>query len=195
MLHVGLEAWIIQDGNYSEFEVGREYRFALEFYPHDVVAAPAASSSSRLTHIGNALYEAVGTIVFCIDSAWVIDFGVPAFQDAKPPNWAKPGTSVRGRFYLGVDPFFYFERLKNEKGIPNLFRQWFVRRIMLETTPWREETDPHGRKVFTRDFTRESFIDVSSTDAWNHDSGRGYYILECEQRPEGEPRSACQGVR
>lgn len=184
MVHVGLAAWIIQDGNYGEFEIGREYRFALEFYPHDVATAPAASSSPHLAHIGNALHEAVGTIVSCIDSAWVVDFGVPAFQEAKPPAWAKPGTLVSGRFYLGVDPFFYFERLKNERGIPDLFRNWFIRRILLETTPWKEETDPHGRKLITRDSTRESFVEVRATDAWNHDGGHGHYIFECELCPE-----------
>ena len=184
MLHVGLSAWIIQDGNYGEFEAGREYLFALEFYPHDMVVAPTVSSTPRLVHLGNALHEAVGTIVTCIDSAWVIDFGVPAFQEAKPPGWATPGTSVSGRCYLGVDPFFYFERLKNERGIPNLFRQWLIRRIMLETTPWKEEVDPHGRKLITRDTTRESYVEVPATDAWNHDAGHGHYILESELRPE-----------
>lgn len=184
MVHIGLAAWIIQDGSYGDFEVGREYRFALEFYRHDVVVGPAASSTPSLAHIGNALHEAVGTIVFCIDSAWVVDFGVPAFQEAKPPSWATPGTSDSGRFYLGVDPFFYFERLKKERGMPNLFRQWFIRRILLETTPWKENMDPHGLKVTTRDSTRESFIEVTATDAWNHDNGHGHYIFECEQRPE-----------
>jgi hypothetical protein len=83
-----------------------------------------------------------------------------------------------------VDPFFYFERLKNERGIPNLFRQWLIRRIMLETTPWKEEVDPHGRKLITRDTTRESYVEVPATDAWNHDAGHGHYILESELRPE-----------
>ncbi|MBI5432136.1 MAG: hypothetical protein HZA52_04820 [Planctomycetes bacterium] len=180
--HIGLAAWIIQDGNYEDFEVGREYRFALEFYPHDVVVAPDASSIPRLAHVGNARHDAVGTIVFCSDAAWVVDFGVLAFQEAKPPSWAKPGTVVSGRFYLGVAPFFYFERLKEVRGMPDLFRQWFIRRILLETTPWKEESDPHGRKFRTRDSSRESFIEVPATDAWKHDGGSGHYVLECEQR-------------
>lgn len=184
MVHVGLAAWIIQDGNYGEFEAGHEYRFALEFYPHDIALASAASTVPGLSHLSGALHDARGTIVFCTDSAWVVDFGVPAFQEAKPPPWAKPGMSVGGRVYLGVDPFFYFERLKNEKGIPNLFRQWFLRRILLETTPWKESTDAHGLKVLTRDTARESFVEVPATDAWNHDGGSGHYVFECELRAE-----------
>ena len=33
LLNVGLDAWIIQDGNYADFRVGEEQDFALEFYP------------------------------------------------------------------------------------------------------------------------------------------------------------------
>lgn len=30
---IGLSAWIIQDGNYEDFEQGQTRSFALEFYP------------------------------------------------------------------------------------------------------------------------------------------------------------------
>ena len=180
-MHIGLDAWIIQDGNYGEFETGREYRFALEFYPHHIVAS-GGLPTGQLSHITDGLYDASGTILFCSESAWVIDFGLPAFQEAKPPAWAKVGASVVGRFYIGVDPFFYFEHLKDEPGMPNLFRQWVIRRIQLETTPWQESTDERGRKVRTRDTTRQSYVDVPATDAWNHDGGHGHYVLECAPR-------------
>lgn len=182
-MHIGLSSWIIQDGNYGEFETDREYRFALEFYPHEI-AVPDASSEPRLIHLGDALHDAWGTVVFRSDSAWVVDFGVLAFQEAKPPDWANPGVFVSGRVYVGVDPFSYFERLKNEKGMPNLFRSWRVRRILLETTPWLHTVDSMDRKVTVRDTSRESFAEVSRTDAWNDDGGNGHYILECEQTQE-----------
>ena len=182
MLQIGLSSWIIQDGNYGEFEAKREYRFALEFYPHELVFDPSPISAPRLTAVGNDLYDAKGRIIFKSKSAWVIDFGVPAFQETKPPSWSRVGTSVSGRISLGIDPFFYFETLKSQKGMPNLFRQWFVHRILLETTPWREETDATGRKVLSRDNTQESFIEVAATNAWSHDGGHAQYILECEMR-------------
>ena len=96
MLHVGLAAWIIQDGNYAEFEVGGEYQFALEFYPHEFAIASSG--------------------------------------------------------------------------------------FLLETTPWQESYDAQGRKIISRDATRESFAEVPATDAWNHDGGHGHYVLECELR-------------
>jgi hypothetical protein len=90
------------------------------------------------------------------------------------------GAAVSGRIYLGVDPFFYFEHLRNEAGMPDLFSDWFVRRILLETTPWTESTDARGRRVLARDAGRESFTEVAATDVRNHDGGHGHYILECE---------------
>jgi hypothetical protein len=183
LIHIGLDAWIIQDGNYREFETGGEYRFALEFYPHQI-AASDGQPAGRLLHITDALHDVIGTILFCSESVWVVDFGVPAFQESKPPAWARVGASVVGRVYIGVDPFFYFERLKDEPGMPDLFRWWVIRRIQLETTPWKESTDDQGRKVRRRDETRESYVDVPATEAWNHDGGYGHYVLECELSSE-----------
>ncbi|MPZ21137.1 MAG: hypothetical protein GEV06_25045 [Luteitalea sp.] len=113
----------------------RRRRFALEFHPHNVAIASRAPAAPLLSHLSGGLHEARGTITFCSDRAWVVDFGVPAFQEGRPPRKAKLGRSVSGRFYIGVDPFFYFERLKNEKGMPNLFRHWVIRRIFLGAPP------------------------------------------------------------
>jgi hypothetical protein len=183
-LRVGLSSWIIQDGNYNEFEVGHEYRFALEFFPHEIVASADSNLMPRLTHISGALHNARGKILFRSEAAWVIDFSVPAYREESAPDWAKVGTWVSGRIYVGVDPFFYFERLKNEIGMPNIFRQWFVRRILRETTPWRETTNAQGTKILSRDATRESFVEVPATDAWHHDGGHADYLLECELRSD-----------
>jgi hypothetical protein len=88
-VQIGLSAWIIQDGNYKEFEVGREYRFALEFYPHEIVVDGDRHSEPRLSLISNAIYEAWGAVLFCSDSAWVVDFGVPAYQEGKATRMGK----------------------------------------------------------------------------------------------------------
>lgn len=183
-LQIGLSAWIIQDGNYGEFEAGREYRFALEFGSHRLVADASPDSGPRLSLVRNAVHEARGVVVFRSDSAWAVDFGVPAFEEATPPGWAQVGVPVRGRIHLGVDPFHYFERLRHEKGMPNLLRRWLVRHILLETTPWTEATDALGQTTCARDASRESFVEVSATDAWNHDGGSGHYVLDCELRPD-----------
>ena len=110
----------------------------------------------------------------------MIDFGVPAYSRTEPPTWVKPGLSISGLVYLGIDPFFYFEELRDEPGMPNLVREWVIRRILLETTPWTELTDPRGRRVLTRADVTPMFAEVSETDAWHDDEGRAHYVLECE---------------
>jgi hypothetical protein len=185
-LNIGLSGWIIQDGNYAEFEAGREYRFALEFGSDDLALDADPGSGPRLSHVRASHHEVRGVVVFRSESAWVVDFGVPAYQLATPPAWASVGLPVRGRVDLGVDPYFYSAELRHREGMPDLFRRWFVRRILLETTPWKDVTDPLGLTVSERDASRESFVEVPATDAWHHEGGNAEYFLECEIR-EGPP--------
>jgi hypothetical protein len=79
-LIVGLSSWIIQDGNYPDFDRNQQTAFALEFYPaenlqvYDSQAAPSLSltkSSAR-----SALYNAIGRVVHVADDWWVVDFGL-----------------------------------------------------------------------------------------------------------------------
>jgi hypothetical protein len=181
-LQVGLSSWIIQDGNYEDFEVGREYRFALEFYAPHIAISKSQVDVSGLTPLGNAKYKGVGSVIYRSKKAWVIDVGVPAYRDEPAPAKARMGSRVEGELYIGIDPFFYFETLNALPGMPNLYRQWYIKRIMLETTPWLETVDDTGCTLRVRDDEKLSFVDVSATDAWNHDGGHGHYILECEQR-------------
>jgi hypothetical protein len=174
-----MNAWIIQDGNYGEFERDRSYRFALEFYSEDLrPSADGAAPSLRAT-VG-AMHDAQGTVIRVTDSSWVVDFGVPAFQDSNPPDWARVGVGVSGMVYIGIDPFFYFESLKDEPGMPDLCREWTVRRILLETTPWITSTNSSGGRVSTRAGGAQTFKEVQKTDAWHDDGGHGHYVLECE---------------
>ena len=183
-MNVGLSAWIIQDGNYGDFESGRIYRFALEFYPEDL-SPSVATPTPCLRSAAGAHYDAVGAIIRATDSNWVIDFGVPTFQNSRPPKWAKQGLSVQGRIYIGIDPFFYFEGLKDKPGMPDLVREWRVRRILLETTPWTTSIDTHGRSIISRAPVAPTFKEVSKTDAWHDDKGNGHYILECDLQEVG----------
>lgn len=178
-MNIGLAAWIIQDGNYGEFEMDQTYRFAVEFSPLDLRGCDEVAPPS-LRSTNGAKYEAQGTIVRVAESYWVIDFGVAAFQESTPPDWAREGGSVCGTVYIGIDPFFYFEGLKDEPGMPNLFREWTIRQILLETTPWNTFTDPSGSRIMSRADLPPTFKKVPRTDAWNDDGGHGHYVLECE---------------
>jgi hypothetical protein len=65
--------------------------------------------------------------------------------------------------------------------MPDLFFDWLVTEIRLETTPWKEVNDSAGRVVRTRDETRTSYVEVPATNAWNDDSGHAHYILHCKR--------------
>lgn len=188
MLHVGVSSWIVQDGNYGDFAVGQQARFALEFYPPNGLRR-AAEGPMSAEHLGASRYRIHGRVGFVGPGVWAIDTGLfVAFEERQPPDHAKVGGWVEGEVYLGIDPFFYFEYLHRIDGIPPLTYTWQVRAIMRETTPWVEAKDPQGRLYRTRDGARESFVPVSETRAWDDDGGHGHYVLGCElllgpQRP------------
>jgi hypothetical protein len=89
------------------------------------------------------------------------------------------GSWVEGEIYLGIDPFMYFEGLKNQAGMPSLTYSFRIGEILLETTPWLTRSDESGRTIMVRDDQNESYREVAETDAWNDNSGNAHYILKC----------------
>jgi hypothetical protein len=176
-MQIGIDAWIIQDGNYPDFEVGQSARFALEFYAHSVAAATAPVQRFTLTR--PARYDLSGIVAFRTNDVWVIDAGFLAYSESQPPLFATLGSAVTGDFYLGIDPFFYFEDLCRLQGMPELRYEWRIDSIARETTPWISTIDTAGREVLQRDEPRTSYEPVDRTNAWHDDSGNGSYILEC----------------
>jgi hypothetical protein len=176
-MQIGMSAWIVQDGNYPDFTVGQRTRFALEFYAESIRSSPAAIRS--FAGVQPARYNASGIITYATEEAWVVDFGILAFSESKPPSIATVGASVSGEFSIGIDPFFYFERLCKIPGFPELRYDWRVDSILLETTPWLSTRDATGRKVLCRDDSRTSYREVDKTDAWHDDDGNGNYVLNC----------------
>jgi hypothetical protein len=187
---VGVSAWIIQDGNYPDFAVGDKCEFALEFHPQQDLQ-PVMARGAITEHITGSRYLIRGQIVFVEPNVWVIDAGpIIAYQETKPPPFAVAGMWVEGEVYIGIDPFFYFEGLYRLEGMPVLSYIWLVRQIMLETTPWIETKDAKGRRVLTRDKSRESFVPTRETKAWTADDGNAHYVMKCErltgpERPRG----------
>ena len=176
-LHVGLQSWIIQDGNYPDFRSGQEATFALEFVPTlEPVADPG---DPRLQHQQGGLYSARGRVVFADPAAWVCDFGVLAYRSDDCPPWATAGASVAGEIYLGIDPFDYVERLHKLPNMPALAYRFSIARIWLETTPWVQETDHYGHQFRRRKDGPPSFQEIAATDAWTDDDTLAHYLLEC----------------
>lgn len=178
MLNVGIDSWIIQDGNYPDFKIGESARFALEFYPHSLDWAHEHSTACE--HLVGNQYRIRGEIVFKTNEAWVIDFGWLAYQNAPAPRIASTGGWLTAEISIGVDPFFYAAELRGRHNIPELCYEFRVREILLDTTPWITIEKPGFCAISTRDETRRSYAPVVETNAWEDDDGRAQYLLRCE---------------
>ncbi len=181
VLRIGLSSWIIQDGNYGDFECETTERFALEFYSESGLSN-VDSRIHYLAHEDDARYRAAGIVRFCGPDAWVVDFdGVLAFREGHPPDGIRPGVTVAGELCLGVDPFFYFERLAKLPNIPPLIYEWRIDAIAMQTAPFVEEADSAGRTMLVRDPSKLRRMPIKRTDAWNDDHGTADYLLTCRR--------------
>jgi hypothetical protein len=176
---IGLSAWIIQDGNYDDFEVGQPAEFALEFFPKKI--QPTNSRMKSAKNLGDAGYDVVGEVVYLTPEVWVLDFGICAFQKSKPPEEMALGRFVAAEIYLGIDPYFYFEHLCIRPGMPPLIYSWKINSIGQQTAPFIETHEPSGQNIMARDETKLGLKALKRTDAWNDDDGHGEYILTSTQ--------------
>lgn len=184
-LVVGLASWIVQDGNYGDFTCGEGAAFALEFYASLGLAEidPGPAPVPSLIHGGGAQYRTSAQVVFLSDDWWVIDAGILLFREERPPRAVRQGTWLGGDVYVGVDPFFYFERLASQANAPPLIYDWMIEKIEMQTAPFIEI----GPRLMGRDPERLGWKEIASTNAWNDDGGRAEYNLHCK-RIEGLAR-------
>ena len=171
-LVVGLHFWIIQDGNYGDFARNANAAFALEFYPVPTLEIFESNSKPvpALVHIGGAEYEVVGQAIHVADGWWVIDVGFLVFQETEPPPAVRQGDWLRGKISIGIDPFFYFERLAHEPGAPALVYDWKIEKIELQTAPLIEIRP----RVMGRDPTKLGWKEIPKTNAWEDE---GEYLI------------------
>src|SRR5688572_7198873 len=161
-----MSSWIIQDGNYPDFAVGREASFALEFYSENGLA-PATATVKRAEHLGDANYRVRAEVIHTDRNWWVIDIGLPVFQEEAPPSGARAGRFFEGTINLGIDPYFYMEYLGKPHSAPPLIFTWRVREIFRKSALIRDASDP-------------AWSPVAETDAWHDDDGHAEYILHAE---------------
>ncbi len=180
-LIVGLAGWIIEDGNYRQFARGAEVAFALELYTSSPLneVEPDPKLTPSLTHVGNAHYEVLGQVVYVADDWWVFDVGVLAFQEGKPPTNLQQGCWLRGEIFIGIDPFFYFERLAHQPGAPALIYDWKIEKIEVQTSPLIEVRP----RVMARDPNQLGWKEIIET---NTRADAGEYLLHCNR--VGGPR-------
>lgn len=189
---IGLTSWIIQDGNYDDFETGQITEFALEFYSPVYRSAKNLSRSCKA--LGAAKYSITGEVVFLAAGVWVLDFGICAFQESKPPEGVGLGDFVIADVYLGIDPFFYFEYLYALPGIPALIYSWSIQAIKRESAPLIETRNASGQKILTRDETKLGYESIRKTDAWHDDCGSAEYVLDCSLL-SAPPKHAISGLK
>jgi hypothetical protein len=152
-----LAAWIIQDGNYADFQRGQVAEFAVEFEFEAFQTVEAATPSARLLRDGD--YAISGEVVFTDGDVWVIDCGILIYNELRPSR-VRDRHGVTGTALLGIDPFPYFERLNRLPRMPALVYTWEIVRIRRLTAP-------------------SVAVDVDATDAWRDDDGTADYLLDC----------------
>src|SRR5262249_45206580 len=156
----GLSSWIIQDGNYEDFEIDRDYRFALEFR---AMRCDSTQDQRRyLKLLQGSDYRFCGEIMMSEADLTVLDVGVLCYNER---STSLPGKFAAGELSLGIDPFFWFETHCKRSDVPNLFYKWRIRQISLETTPWVGAE----KNTFKRRPGIRSFSPLARTNAWEDD--------------------------
>ena len=81
-----LSSWIIQDGNYPDFEVGQTPEFAVEFWLTDGGGARTSDREKSATSVGGPLYDAAAEIVFQTAQITVLDIGILVYRETSPSD-------------------------------------------------------------------------------------------------------------
>lgn len=189
---IGLDAWVLQDGNYTDFAVGQVRQFALEFgYKRHDRLQPTSEPGLSCTPVDDdALYRVRADLVRAaqqpMEDCFVLNFGLLAYtewmvlDDLEPPT---PGLRLSGDIYLSVDHFAYMDHLATRDGMPALIYTWRIDEIRLDTSPGIEIE--HGHPLYVgpdegpmtvRDPQRRRWRNLDATDMW---ADEGSYTLRC----------------
>ncbi len=164
---IGRDAWIIQDGNYADFERGQVVELAVEVVFESTTPAKSALVGAR--RVDASTYDVTGRVIAIDDDVWVLDIGLRVYSSSRRPSWGAVGDVVAGRAYVGVDAFAYVERLAERPSIPPLLYTWTIERIERLGRPSTGEG--RARAGASRE--------VVATDASADDDGHASYVLHC----------------
>lgn len=180
---VGLDAWVVQDGNYPDFSTSQRTEFALEFASRGGLTPSGGPHEAGVRWIGGSQYEVTAQIVHDEPNAQVLDFGILAYHFIgieDPMHRPRTGAWVTGKINLSVDPFFYFDQLARQPGFPALIYTWTVEEILQVVTP----ASPGPGADLVR---------IEETDVWADVSTSPSYLLRCRRDPT--PRSRVRSLR
>ena len=130
---VSLASWVIQDGNYGDFEVGTSRRFAIEFWADDL--QPSSRTTRTAASVGGSRYAINANLAYVGDDLVMLDIGLVAYREVRA-NPKFPSPWVQGFISLGIDPFSYFETHARRRGVPPAIYGWDITGIWHETAPW-----------------------------------------------------------
>jgi hypothetical protein len=191
---IGLSAWVIQDGNYPEFEVGQTVEFAVEFWLPQGVTARASDGRISANNLGHGLYDTVAQVLVQTEQITILDIGVLVYQHMSCPLVSLPlGSRIAVQLKLDVDPFHYFESLSKTADVLPLVYSWRIRSILRQSAPFID-TVVEGRKIRTRDPQHLGYDEVVKTDAWNDDGGNAEYVLRCDRLPIPPKRESATAI-
>jgi hypothetical protein len=175
--NIGLNAWIVQDGNYPDFGVNETAKFAVEFYQRPETALEASNSDVLATHLRGATYQVVGKKIEGASKITVLDIGILVYSQFESRfAIVECGAGFQTELNLGVDPYDF------SGHVPALVYSWRITSILRQTAPFLE-TVRGGRKLLTRDPSRFGYEEIRKTDAEHDDKGRADYVLVCELLP------------
>jgi hypothetical protein len=195
---IGLNSWIIQDGNYPDFEAGQIAEFAVEFWIPEDAKPVACDGEISAKKVGAYLYDTVAEVVLQTDDITILDIGILVYNESSLPLRSFPpqGTRFAIQLGLGVDPFFYFESLCNIPEIPPLIYSWKISSVLIQTKPFLEiETVAKsnflsGGKALVQDPQQFGYKEIPMTDAWHDNNGSAEYLFLCDLLPIPTKRSS-----
>jgi hypothetical protein len=171
---IGLSAWIIQDGSYTDFAVGETVEFGVEFHCQPGSTVEVCDSDVLATLVTGAKYQVVAEKIRETNNTTVLNIGILVYSQFGPqfPD-VNDGSRLRTELWLEVDPYHSSPRIYS----------WRITSILRQTAPFMEIAShcrPFGGKALTRDISKSCYLDIPKTDAWKDDNGRADYILRCE---------------
>ncbi len=176
----GIDGWILEDGEYDDFECGQLRDFGIELSVHGFaveLAQTRAESARTATHLSavngaRSVYDFMGEPIFVGEDAWLIDVGiVVCVSTFQLSAGGEVGDWLGGRGYFGLDSGFHHRGGRS----PQHRYTWRIDRIERDMTPWLGT----GPRTFTRDTASRSYSEVERTDAWEHQltpEGNDYFL-------------------
>jgi hypothetical protein len=160
---IGLSSWVIQDGNYHNFRVEETAEFALHIFITDITIKNSIDQLQAV-FLDGCNYKVQAKVVYICEDCWIIDFGIMAYTEGKPPIGIEIGSIITANVSIDIDYYLYTEFLNKNTDIQPLIYTWNIQKIF-------KKTNNH----------KEKFTEIEFIDAWKDDKGMASYLLKCEK--------------